>query len=460
MPRVLVLRGARAIATLAGGTRRGSAQADAAVIERDDASLALAIVNGTIAAVGAAAEVDRVLAGLGLSPIDQPALDVRAGLLTPGLIDPHTHLLFGGTRERELLLRQRGAGYLEILAAGGGILSTVDHTREATAKQLHGHGRRWLDEMLSHGVTTAEVKTGYGLDLDTELRCLEVAGALGREGPVELVPTYLGAHAVPRELRGRRNAVEAHIEDIITNQLPRIAAQGIARFCDVFCELGVFDADQSRRVLLAGRTHGLRPRLHADEIHDSLGAALAAELGAASADHLAAISPEGVEALGRVADAGDAVVATLLPATTLYLMSSHYAPARALIERGVPVALGTDFNPGTSPTPNLQLVLSLACLQLKLTPQEALVAATANSAHAVGLEGTHGTLEVGRQADVVAWAVPSVEQLPTWLGADLVRAVVKRGEVVVDKARATAATPAGSSDLRTAGAAAAGLDPV
>ncbi len=438
MAAVLVLRNARAIATLAGGTRRGSAQGDAAVLEREDASLALAVVDGAIAAVGAADEVDRALAGLGLDPTDQPVLDAQGGLLTPGLVDPHTHLLFGGTRERELLLRQHGAGYLEILAAGGGILSTVDRTREATAEQLHAHGRRWLREMLSHGVTTAEVKTGYGLDLDTELRCLEVAGRLDREGPVELVSTYLGAHAVPRQLRGRPDAVDAHLDDIITNQLPRVAAQGIARFCDVFCELGVFDADQSRRVLLAGRAHGLASRLHADEIHDSLGAALAAELGAASADHLAAISPDGIEALGRAADAGTAVVATLLPATTLYLMSSHYAPGRALIERGVPVALGTDFNPGTSPTPNLQLVLSLACLQLRLTPQEALVAATVNSARAVGLDGTHGTLEVGRQADIVAWAVPSVEQLPTWLGADLVRAVVKRGRLVAGDAVMTA----------------------
>jgi len=438
MTEVLVLRNAHAIATLAGGTRRGAAQGDAAVLVREDDSLALAIVDGAIAAVGARDAVDRVLAGLGLDPADQPAVDVRGGLLTPGLVDAHTHLLFGGSRERELLLRQQGAGYLEILAAGGGILSSVDSTRAATAEALQDHGRRWLREMLSHGVTTAEVKTGYGLDLDTELRCLEVAGRLDREGPVELVPTYLGAHAVPRALRGRPDAADAHLDDIIANQLPRIAEQGIARFCDVFCELGVFDAAQSRRVLLAGRAHGLSPRLHADEIHDSLGAALAAELGAASADHLAAISPDGIEALGGAADAGMPVVATLLPATTLYLMSSHYAPARALIERGVPVALGTDFNPGTSPTPNLQLVLSLACLQLHLTPQEALVAATVNSARAVGLEGTHGTLETGRQADVVAWAVPSVEQLPTWLGADLVRTVVKRGRIVVGDAPATA----------------------
>jgi imidazolonepropionase len=438
MSEALVIRNARAIATLAGGMRRGTAQNDAAVVARDDASLALAIVDGRIAALGPADDVDRALAGLGLDPAAMSALDAEGGLLTPGLVDAHNHLLFGGSREGELLLRQRGASYLEILAAGGGILSTVDRTREATTEQLHAHGRRWLDELLSHGVTTAEVKTGYGLDLATELRCLEVYGVLQAEGPVELVPTYLGAHAVPRELRGRPDAVEAHIDDIIRNQLPRVAEQGIARFCDIFCEQGVFDADQSRRVLQAGAAHGLGLRLHADEIHDSLGAALAAELGATSADHLAAISPDGIEALGRAADAGTPTVATLLPATTLYLMADHYVPARALIERGVPVALGTDFNPGTSPTPNLQLVLSLACLQLKLTPTEALVAATANSAQAVGLGATHGTLEVGRQADVVAWRVPSVDQLPTWLGADLVRSVVKRGRIVAGEGIAAA----------------------
>lgn len=438
MADALVIRNARSIATLAGGMRRGSAQNDAAVLAHDDASLALAIVDGRIAALGPAEDVDRALTGLGLDPAAVPALDARGGLLTPGLVDPHNHLLFGGSRERELMLRQRGASYLEILAAGGGILSTVERTREATAEQLHAHGRRWLDELLSHGVTTAEVKTGYGLDLATELRCLEVYGTLDAEGPVELVPTYLGAHAVPRELRGRPDAVEAHLEDVIVNQLPRVAEQGIARFCDIFCEQGVFDADQSRRVLQAGAAHGLALRLHADEIHDSLGAALAAELGATSADHLAAISPDGIEALGRAADAGTPTVATLLPATTLYLMADHYAPARALIDRGVPVALGTDFNPGTSPTPNLQLVLSLACLQLKLTPVEALVAATANSAQAVGLGATHGTLEVGRQADVVAWSVPTVEQLPTWLGADLVRSVVKRGRIVAGEGTAAA----------------------
>lgn len=431
--RGLLIDGAAQVATLRGGPRRGAAQADAALLDDEGGGLAVATLDDRIAAVGTRAEVARRLAGLGVDPAALQHLDARGGLVTPGLIDPHTHLLFAGTRERELQLRQRGAGYLEILASGGGILSTVERTREASEAELIAHGRRWLAEMLRHGVTTAEVKSGYGLDLATELRLLDAAATLGREGPLELVPTYLGAHAVPRELRGRADATQAHVIDVIERQLPRVAESGNARFCDVFCELGVFDAEQSRRILVAGERLGLRPRLHADELRDSGGAALAAELGAASADHLAAISGAGIEALGMAADLGQPVVATVLPATTLYLMSDHYAPARSLIERGVPVALGTDFNPGTSPTPNLQLVLTLACLQLRLSPQEALVAATVNAALAVGLEDTHGSIEPGRQADLVIWDVPSVDLLPAWVGADLCRTVIKRGTPVFER---------------------------
>ncbi len=328
-------------------------------------------------------------------------------------------------------LRQQGAGYLEILAAGGGILSTVEQTRAASAEELHAHGRRWLDEMLGHGVTTIEAKSGYGLDTVTELRLLEVTGRLGSEGPIEIVPTFLGAHAVPPEYRGRRAGAEAYVESVVSQQLPAVEAQGVARFCDVFCERGVFSVEQSRRVLEAGLRHGLALRLHADELVPSGGAQLAAEMGATSADHLAAPSREGIAALVDAAEAGSPVVATLLPATSLVLMKEHDAPARVLVDRGVPVALGSDFNPGTSPTPNLQLVLSLAVLRLKLTPSEALVAVTINAAHAVGLGESHGSLEEGRAADLVVWDAPSHELLPYWLGADLARVVVKGGNVVL-----------------------------
>jgi imidazolonepropionase len=436
----LLVHGAAQVATLAGGLRRAAAQGDIAVVAtpddpergpgRRDAPV-VACWEGAILAVGPRAAISRTLEAEGYPVSRFARLDAAGGTVTPGLVDPHTHLLFAGTREGELRLRQRGAGYLEILAAGGGILSTVEATRAASNEELAAHGRRWLAEMLRHGVTTIEAKSGYGLDLPTELRLLEVADALGREGPIDIVPTFLGAHAVPPEFRDRPDATEAYVSSVIEDQLPGVAAQGIARSCDVFCEEGVFSADQSRRILVAAQALGLEPRLHADELAPSGGADLAASLGAASADHLAAISAAGIDALGGAADASRPVVATILPATTWFLMSDHYAPARGLIDRGVPVALGTDFNPGTSPTPNLPLVMTIACLSLGLTPAEALAAVTINAAHALRLGDEIGSLEPGKAADLVVWGVPSFDQIPYWPGADLVRAVVKRGRVVL-----------------------------
>lgn len=427
-PPGLLVIGAAEIATLAGGVRGGASQDDPSVL---DGRPALAAWDGRVLAVGQLDGVRRRLRSEGFDEAGFALLDARGGTVTPGLIDPHTHLLFAGTRQAEVRLRQRGAGYLEILAAGGGILSTVARTRAATREELLDHGRRWLERMLACGVTTVEAKSGYGLDVVTELRLLEVAAELDRQGPVEVVPTFLGAHAVPPEFRGQPDPAEAYLRDVIEEQLPRVAEQGAARFCDVFCEEGVFSQQQARRVLEAGRARGLEPRLHADELTPSGGAELAAELAAASADHLAAPSREGVAALAAAAATDRPVVATLLPATTLFLMSDQSAPARTLIERGVPVALGTDFTPGTSPTSSLPLVMSLACLRLRLTPSEALAAVTINAARALRLESSHGSLERGKQADLVIWDVPSHELIPYWLGADLVRSVVKRGRVVL-----------------------------
>lgn len=426
----LLVTGAAEIATLAGGLRRGSAQDEAKAITEGRPTLAA--FDGRILAVGPYEEVQRRLAGEGLADERRfTVLDARGGTVTPGLIDPHTHLLFAGTREAELRLRQRGAGYLEILAAGGGILSTVALTRAATEEALAAHGRRWLDQMLTHGVTTVEAKSGYGLDRVTELRLIDIAARLGAEGPVEVVATFLGAHAVPPEFRDRPDGTESYLKAVIRDQLPAVAAQGRARFCDVFCEAGVFTADQSRRLLVEAQRLGLKPRLHADELEPSGGAELAAELGAASADHLAAPSREGIAALAKAAGGDAPVVATVLPATSLFLMKEHGAPARTYIDRGIPVALGTDFNPGTSPTTNLPLVMSLAVLRLGLTPTEALAAVTINAAQALHLADTHGSLEPGKQADLVVWDVPSHDLIPYWLGADLVRGVVKRGQVVL-----------------------------
>jgi len=432
----LLVHGAAEVATMAGGLRTGSAMDEATAIasDGDPEGISVAAWEGRLVAIGRPAEVEAVLDAEGLALARFARIDAAGGTVTPGLVDPHTHLLFGGTREAELVLRQRGAGYLEILAAGGGILSTVAATRAATAEELLAHGRRWLDEMLSHGVTTLEAKSGYGLDLQTELRLVEVAHQLGTEGPIDVVPTFLGAHAVPPEYRARPDGTEAYVRSVIEEQLPAIAAHGRARFCDVFCEEGVFSPDQSRRVLEAGMRLGLVPRLHADELAPSGGAELAAELGAASADHLAAPSDGGIDALAAAAADDRPVVATLLPATTWFLMTDHHAPARTLIERGIPVALGTDFNPGTSPTASLPLVMTVACLSLRMSPTEALAAVTINAAHALGLGDEIGSLEPGKVADLVVWRVPTAGQIPYWPGADLVRIVVKRGRVVFERA--------------------------
>ncbi len=424
----LLIEGAAAVATLAGGLRRGAAQRDAAVFS--GGGLCVAAWGGRILAVGRQADVHRQIEAAGHSLDAFERLDARGGLVTPGLVDAHTHLLFAGTREPEWQMRARGAGYLEILAAGGGILSTVAATRAASDEELLAGGRARLAQMLANGTTTVEAKSGYALDVAGELRLLELTDRLDHEGPMHVVPTFLGAHAVPAEFRTRADGTEAYVAHVIGEQLPAVAAQGIARSCDVFCEKGVFDDRQSRRILAAASELGLDVRLHADELAASGGAELAAELGCLSADHLAAPSDEGVAALGRAAEAGRPVVATLLPATSWFLGKHHFAPARRFIDASVPVALATDLNPGTSPTLSLPLVMSIACIEMGLTPAEALAAVTINAAGALGLAAEIGSIEPGKQADLVVWDVPAVEQLPYWLGASLVRTVVKRGRPV------------------------------
>ena len=436
----LLIVGASEIVTLAGGVRMGARQGDIDRLSAADVggptsadAPVIACWEGRVVAVGPRAALESALAAEGYQLGRFARLDAGGGTVTPGLIDPHTHLLFAGSREGEWLMRQRGAGYLEILEAGGGILSTVEATRAATVDALLAHGRRWLDEMLGHGVTTIEAKSGYGLDLETEIRLLDVAYRLGLEGPIDIVPTFLGAHAVPHEFRSRPDGTEAYTRSVIEDQLPGVAAHGRARFCDVFCERGVFSADQSRRILSAAAGFGMALRLHADELAPSGGAELAAELGAASADHLATPSGAGIDALAEAAGEGRPVVATILPATTWFLAKDHGAPARTFIDRGVPVALGTDFNPGTSPLASLPMAMTIACIELGMTPDEVLSAVTINAARAVGLDEEIGSLEPGKSADLVIWRVPSSTQIPYWPAADLARTVIKRGRVVLDR---------------------------
>lgn len=354
---------------------------------------------------------------------DFPGMAIDAGgrLVTPGLVDAHTHLVFGGWRENEFGLKLHGASYLEILAMGGGILSTVKSTRTASEEALRDKARDALWEMLSYGVTAVEAKSGYGLDLDTELKQLRVIRSLQAEMPLDLAPTFMGAHALPPEYKEKR---EEYIRLLCEEWIPQLAQEKLAEFCDVFCEKGVFTAEESRRILEAGKRHGLTPKIHADEIEAIGGTELTAELGAISAEHLIACRESGIQAMAK-----GGTIACLLPMTSFYL-GADFAPARAMIEAGVPVAVASDFNPGSCPGLNLQLAMTMACLKYRLTPEEMLTAVTLNGATAINRADKLGSLEVGKQADLVIWQAEALEYLPYRLGSNLADVVIKKGEIV------------------------------
>jgi len=414
----LLIHSAAELVTVAGAShapKRGRELGDIGII-RDGA---VAIARGRIVAVGT---TDEVRAAVHIGP-ETHVIDASGKTVMPGFVDPHTHLVHMGSREFELGMRLSGRTYLEILQQGGGILNTVAATRRATLAQLVEGARRRLDVMLAHGTTTVEAKSGYGLTTESELRMLRAVQQLAQEHPVRLVSTFMGAHAVPAE---DRDDPERFVQRVIDEMIPAVAAEGLAEFCDVFCEEGVFTVDQSRRILEAGKAAGLRPKVHADEIVSFGGAELAAEVGAISADHLVHASQEGIR---RMAQTG--VVAVLLPATSLFLMSQKFAPARAMIEAGVPVALATDCNPGSSPTESMQLVIALACLCLRMTPAEAIAAATINAAHAIGRAAEVGSLEVGKRADIIVLGAPNHQFIPYKLGINLVEQVIIDGRVVL-----------------------------
>ncbi len=341
-------------------------------------------------------------------------VDCDRGLLAPGFVDSHTHAVFGAGRYAEHELRATGVPYLEIARRGGGIHASVRDLRARSDEALLELAGPRLARLAAGGVTTVEVKSGYGLSVEHELRTLRVVRQLARLGPMHIVATCLAAHEVPLELRERPQGRREWIDTICDEIYPQVAADGLARFADVFCEPGVFSADEARRVLVAGQAHGLRPKLHADELHDGGGAALAAELQAVSADHLAAISPAGMQAL-----AAAPTVATLLPATMFFLGTGRQAPARALIEAGVAIALASDFNPGTSPLQAFPFVLTLAVSELRLSAAEAWMAATVNGAAAVGLADRTGQLAPGFRADIAVHAVDDYRALPYWFGERL-----------------------------------------
>lgn len=351
---------------------------------------------------------------------DARHIDAGGRLVTPGLVDAHTHLVFGGWREHELAMKRRGVPYLEILAQGGGILSTVRMTRQASEDDLVQKAGEALGEMLSLGVTTCEAKSGYGLDRQTELRQLAVIRRLGKIQPVELAATYLGAHAVPEEYKGQR---EDYMRLMTEEMIPLVAREALAEFCDVFCETGVFTAAESETILRVALAHGLKVKIHTDEIDAIGGTELAGALPAVSAEHLIAATDRGIAAL---AEGG--TVAVLLPATSFYL-GKPYARARDMIAAGVPVAVASDFNPGSCPSLNLQLAMNLACWNYHLTPEETLTAVTLNAAAAICRADRLGSLEVGKQADLVIWDAPNLNYIFYRFGQNLAKTVIKQGMV-------------------------------
>ncbi|MCX6663495.1 MAG: imidazolonepropionase [Euryarchaeota archaeon] len=347
----------------------------------------------------------------------ETTIDASGKLVMPGFVDPHTHVVFAGSREFELDLKLAGVPYMEILKRGGGIFYTVKETRKASPTQLLQQSKKRLDTMLSYGTTSCEAKTGYGLDVETEIKMLNVQKKLQESHPMDLVSTFLGAHTIPKD----QQATE-YIRTVITEMLPK--TKGLARFCDVFCEKGVFTVPQSRKILDAGKQYGLIPKIHADEIVDAGGAALAAEVGAISADHLLMSSETGLRAMEQ-----NGVIGVLLPGTPFCLMMQRYAPARQIIDCGVPVALATDLNPNCW-TESMQLMIQLACLKMQMTAAEAVTAATFNAACAIGMHNIVGSLEKGKQADCIILDCPNHQFLPYHFGVNLVKTVVKKGRVL------------------------------
>lgn len=403
-----------------GGPKRGAAMAEVGLILGG----AVAIAEGEIVAVGPSADLRADMTA-------RQTIDVSGKIVCPGLVDPHTHVVYAGDRVNEFELRIRGTSYMEIMAAGGGIASTMRATRAVRAEQLVAESRPRLEAMLALGTTTVEIKTGYGLDTASELKMLEAIRLLASASPLTLVPTFLGAHTVPPEYQGQ---TDAYVALVVEEMLPAVAewyerstlnVERSTLFCDVFCEANVFNREQSHRVLQAGLDRGLSPKIHADEFVNLGGVSLAVELGAVSVDHLD-VTP--AAEIARLAPSN--TVGVVLPAVNFNLGSAHFANARAMIDAGVALALATDINPGSAPCPSMPLVMAMACRYQKLLPAEALNASTINAAYAIGLGERLGSLEAGKQADLLIVNAPDYRHLAYQFGGNLVERVIKRGQLI------------------------------
>ena len=439
----IVVLNASELLTLAGALHRpktGGEMRELGLIQDGG----LAIEGCEFVAVGPSREIESKYAGKA-----KRVIDASGKVVMPGFVDPHTHAVFAGWRDREWVMRLGGMDYLDVLTAGGGILETVRATRAASQEELVTITKKHLDTMLLHGTTTAEVKSGYGLDFENEVKILKVIEALGEGHPIRLIPTFLGAHAVPAEYK---DDPEGYVEAVM-GWLPEV--KPLARFCDVFLEEGAFNLAQAERILVRARGLGIALKLHAGEFKDLGGAGLALRLGATSVDHLDYISEEDMAKMARRgkkvqgfnppkaekvqrlkgSKVQGVTVAVLLPGVPFFLGRERYASARVMIDLGVPVAIGTDFNPGTCPSPNMQLIMTLACLELGMTPEEVISAATINAAHALGYAHRVGSLEVGKRADVLILDVPTYTRLTYQFGVNHVETVIKTGKVVVEGKR-------------------------
>lgn len=413
IPADFIVRHAREILTCAGPAPLAGSRQSHVTSLRD---AALASHDGRIVFVGP----DHQLPGA-VEPLpDARVVDASGCSVVPGFVDPHTHATYAGDRREELRRRLAGATYADIAAAGGGIVSTVTATRAASEEDLVDQTRLRLDDMLACGTTTCEIKSGYGLTVDAELKMLRANARLAAEHPIDIVSTFMGAHEIPTDYRSRR---ADYVDLVIREMIPAVAAEGLARWCDVFCETGVFTPSESTAILEAGRRHGLQPRIHADELGASGGSQVAAAVGARSADHLIFATDEGIQAM---AEAG--VVATLLPNAAFYLKLGRFAPARTLIAASVPVALATDINPGGGFSPSMPFAITLGCFAMDLTFEEALVAATINAAWSLDVAGQAGSLEPGKLADAVIVRGDAINLIR--MGAPSIAAVIKRGRFV------------------------------